>query len=112
MSLNKDVSKLQESEVAKKLCGNIVAGSGCGRFNCGDVQTDTCLIECKTVTKDQTNFTIRKEWIDKMQEQAYEAGKELSALAFRFEPEGEDHFVVSEDTFILLLDAYKKAYLS
>ena len=106
MSLNKDVSKKQENELAKFLGSHVVAGSGCGEFNCGDIENDDWLIECKTVTKPQTSFSVKKQWLDKIDEQAYEVGKSMNALAFRFDPDGVDYMVISRDTFKLLMDLY------
>lgn len=59
------------------------------------MQTAQFFIEAKTPTKEQTLFSIKKEWIDKMREQAFEQGKYHSALAFRFSPDGEDYFVLN-----------------
>lgn len=104
MSIQKDVSDLQEKEVAKKLNGKLVSGSGCGNFDSGDVSTDKFLIECKTVTKDQTSFSIKEAWLHKIKEQAFEEGKEYCALAFRFSPKGKDYIVLDIDTFKMLVE--------
>lgn len=104
MSIQKDVSNLQEKEVARKLGGNVVSGSGCGNFNSGDVSTDKFLIECKTVTKEQTSFSIKEAWLHKIKEQSFEEGKEHCALAFRFSPKGKDYIVLDIDTFKLLIE--------
>lgn len=104
MSIQKDVSNLQEKEVAKKLNGKLVSGSGCGNFNSGDVVTDKFLIECKTVTKEQTSFSVKEAWLHKIKEQAFEEGKEHCALAFRFSPKGKDYIVLDIDTFKELLE--------
>ena len=102
MSLNKDVSVKQERDLANFLDGNVVSGSGCGEFNCGDIELRDWLIECKTVTKPQTSFSVKKQWLDKIAEQSYEIGKSLSALAFRFDPDGEDYVVIDRETFRML----------
>ena len=39
-----------------------------------------------------------------MNEQKFEQMKDYSALAFRFEPEGKDYFIVDSDTFIHLFE--------
>lgn len=90
---------LQEKEVANKLGGKVTPGSGAARFFGGDVITEEFLVECKTVTKPQTSFAIKKEWLDKAKEQAFEQGKYNYALAFRFEPQGKDFIVLPIDTF-------------
>ena len=105
MSLNKEVSMLQEKEVAAMLGGSLAPASGASRFAGGDVLTDRFLVECKTVTKLQTSFSVKKEWLDKAKEQAFEQGKSDYALAFRFEPNGKDYVVLPIATFRDLLDS-------
>lgn len=58
------------------------------------MQTAEFFIEAKTPTKEQTSFSVKREWIDKMREQAFEQGKYHCALAFRFDPDGDDYFVI------------------
>ncbi len=100
VSVNKDVSSLQEKQLAQFLEGDITSGSGCGKFNGGDVVTEDFLIECKTVTKPQTSFSVKREWLDKVAEQSFEQGKQYSALAIRFDPnENMDYIVISRDLF-------------
>ena len=91
----KDCSSCQEVEIASLLGGKVQSNSGGTRFGGGDVHTKLFFIEAKTPTKEQTSFSIKKEWIVKMREQAFEQGKHHSALAFRFAPDGEDHFVIN-----------------
>lgn len=101
-------SDLQEKYIAKVTGGRVQSNSGGTKFGGGDVHTDKFFIEAKTPTKSQTSFTIKKEWIDKMREQAYEQGKEEFALAFRFNPNiDNDLYVLSERQFLEYL-AYKE----
>lgn len=108
MSLNKEVSLLQENEVCKKLNGKLAPSSGSGRFSGGDVYTEEFLIECKTVTKDQSSFTIKEEWMTKAKEQAFEQNKHYHALAFRFSPNGNDYIAIPIETFKDLLDCQRQ----
>lgn len=94
-------SDKQEKHIAKVTGGRVQSNSGGTKFGGGDVHTDKFLIEAKTPTKEQTSFTIKKEWITKMREQAYEQGKEEAVLAFRFDPNtDEDLYVLSERQFL------------
>ena len=54
-------SSRQEKTVAKSLGGRPTANSGATRFGGGDVTTENVLLECKTCTKEQKSFTIKKE---------------------------------------------------
>ena len=94
-NLGKAYSVYQENDIARLLGGRVQSNSGGTRFGGGDVHTAEFLIEAKTPTKEQTSFSVKKEWIDKMREQAFEQGKLYSALAFRFAPDGNDYFVIN-----------------
>ena len=97
----RDYSDKQEKHIAKVTGGKVQSNSGGTKFGGGDVHTDKFFIEAKTPAKEQTSFTIKKEWIDKMQEQAYEQGKEEAVLAFRFSPEDKtDMYVLNERQFL------------
>lgn len=97
----RDYSDKQEKHIAKVTGGRIQSNSGGTKFGGGDVHTDKFFIEAKTPTKEQTSFTIKKEWITKMREQAYEQGKEESVLAFRFDPNTDnDLYVLSQRQFL------------
>jgi hypothetical protein len=85
----------QENDIARLLGGRVQSNSGGTRFGGGDVQTAEFFIEAKTPSKEQTSFSIKRDWICKMSEQAFEQGKYNYALAFRFSPEGEDYFVIN-----------------
>ena len=94
-------SDLQEKHIAKVTGGKVQSNSGGTKFGGGDVHTDKFFIEAKTHTKEQTSFVIKKEWIDKMREQAYEQGKEEAVLAFRFSPDDKnDMYVLNEQQFL------------
>ena len=97
MSRNKgkDYSASQEHDIARLLGGRVQSNSGGTRFGGGDVHTEMFFIEAKTPTKEQTSFSIKREWIDKMREQAFEQGKYHSSLAFRFAPDEDDYFVIN-----------------
>ena len=95
-------SSQQEKKVAKSVGGHQVANSGATTFNKGDVFTDNFLIECKTCTKEQKTFTVKREWIEKNKEEAFAMGKSYSALAIDF-GDGEQHYIIGQELFNKLL---------
>lgn len=97
-------SNKQEKKVAKAVGGRQTANSGATPFSKGDVRTDDnlFLIECKTHTEFKNNFTIKHDWIDKNEEEAFQMGKRYSALAIDF-GDGENHYLISEHLFMELL---------
>ena len=96
---SKDWSAIQEYEIAKLVGGRVQANSGGTVFGGGDIHTKTVLIEAKTTTKPKSSFSIKKEWIAKANEQAFEQGKPYSSVAFRFAPEEEDYFIINGRLF-------------
>ena len=64
-------SSSQEKKVAKKVGGKQVANSGATAFHKGDVRTNQFLIECKTSTKEVKSVRIQKDWLDKIDEEAF-----------------------------------------
>ena len=106
-NLAKDCSVSQERDIARLLGGTVQSNSGGTRFGGGDVQTEQFFIEAKTPTKEQTSFSIKKDWIDKMQEQAFEQGKSYAALAFRFSPDGDDYFVIDSKRMLELVKYFE-----
>jgi hypothetical protein len=57
------------------------------------------MIECKTLTKPQASISIKKEWLDKNQEEAFARGKQIAALTFDFGDNGNRYYIVREDDF-------------
>lgn len=95
-------SKRQEKSVAKALQGHRVSNSGATDFHKGDVQTDLFLLECKTKTADSDSFTLKREWFDKNEEEAFAMGKAYHAIAIDF-GDGVNHYIIDEKLFKRLL---------
>lgn len=95
-------SSKQEKKVAKAVSGKQVANSGATAFEKGDVTTDLFLLECKTCVEEKKSFSIKKEWLKKNKEEAFEMGKSYSALVFNFGPNSENYYVIEEKLFKLL----------
>ena len=94
----------QERKVAKVLNGKLVANSGASDFVAGDVTTDLFLLECKTCVEEKKSFSIKKDWLEKNKEEAFEMGKSYSALVFNFGPDTNNYYVIDEKLFKLLND--------
>lgn len=77
-------SRKQEKSVAIELNGKTTANSGATAFNKGDVLSNDCCIECKTLTKEQKSHTIKKEWLDGIQTEKIAMGKRFGILIFDF----------------------------
>lgn len=98
-------SNKQEKHIAKELGGKQTPNSGATAFIKGDVNLDDWLIEAKTKTSPSESMSIKKEWLEKNEEEAFAMQKEHCALCFSF---GELHndkqyYIISEEEFKRLL---------
>lgn len=94
-------SSKQEKAVAKAVGGKKTANSGATPFQKGDVSTDNWLIECKTKTSPSESMSIKREWLEKNEEEAFSMQKEHAALAFNFGDlhNPQNYYIISEDEF-------------
>lgn len=94
-------SSRQEKAVAKAVGGKVQPNSGATRFAKGDVKSDLFCIECKTATKEQASFSIKREWIDKLKEEAFGMKKPFWAIVFNFGGlrKQENFYIISEQLF-------------
>lgn len=104
---NRFYSKKQEDKVARTLGMKRVPNSGATVFAKGDVAGEDIIIECKTLTREQKQHTIKKEWLEKNAEEAFGSGKALSALAFDF-GDGKNYYILSEADFKTMYEAYRE----
>lgn len=101
-------SSRQESAVSKLLGGKVVPGSGSPHFCGGDVKAPDFLIECKTTETPKKSFSIKKDWLDKVEQERKDLQIPYSALAFQFEPDGENFFVLKEQLFRDMYNIFTK----
>lgn len=102
-------SKKQEDRIAKVVGGKVNSNSGATSFFKGDVRTDHLLVECKTSTKEVKSVSIKKEWLEKLNEERFAMGKQHSVLAFDF-GDGKDYFIIDKRLMSMLLDTLEKYY--
>lgn len=103
----------QEKSVAKVIGGKQTPNSGARPFQKGDVSStrfyvdengqqqerEDFLIEAKTCMTNKQSFAIKKQWLDTLKEEAFQAGKTNYALAFSFGPNQPNYYILSEDKF-------------
>jgi len=99
-------SKQQENSVAKITNGKTTPNSGARPYVKGDVSTNThkndigdFLFECKTCTTPKQSFAVKKQWLETIKEEAFQAGKMNYALVFSFGPKQENYYILSEQKF-------------
>ena len=92
-------SSRQEKQVAKVAGGKVVANSGATPFNKGDVRNEKCLFECKTSMTEKKSISIKREWLDKLEEEAFAMRKDYPVLVFNFGELTDNYYVINERTF-------------
>lgn len=102
-------SSKQEKQIAKAINGRTVSNSGATPFMKGDVTSDLFLIEAKTKVADSKSFSIKKEWIEKIKEEAFAMDRPYSALCFDFGTGTSRYYVIDEKTFKLMLSLLREA---
>ena len=80
----KKYSQRQDKRVAKLTNQEIVRNSGAVRGRRGDLRKQNLLSETKTTIRSQKTFTLRREWFDKIDQQAFQMGKEFGIIIFSF----------------------------
>lgn len=92
--------------MAKLLDCHRQSNSGSGNFNKGDLinKDASLLVECKTVTSDKESFSIKKEWLEKNRQEAFEQGLENYCLAFNFGPDQPNYFIINEKLMKYLVE--------
>lgn len=100
-------SNKQEKRVAKAIGGRKVANSGATMFSKGDCVNDNWLIECKTKMTESNSMSIKKEWLEKNEEEAFAMGRQHSALCFNM-GNSDDYYIISEKEFKRFLKLEKE----
>ena len=96
-------SNRQEKAVAKAVKGKQQANSGASTWQKGDVQNKRFLIECKTTIHPKKSFSIKQDWLEKIEEEARGMRKEGYALCFEFDrADNKRYYVIPERLFQLL----------
>ena len=98
-------SSKQEKHIAKTVNGKLQPNSGATLFSKGDVKNKNWLFEAKTCMKDQEQFTIKKEWLEKLKQESFAINKEYYSLVFNFGPNYNNNFyILDERTFKKILN--------
>ena len=97
-------SSKQEKHIAKITSSRLQPNSGATLFKKGDVANTNWLFEAKTCMKEQESFSIKKEWLSKLKQEAFAMNKEFYALVFNFGTKNEvNYYVLNEKIFKQIL---------
>lgn len=103
-----DKSKEQETYVASYLGGKRTPRSGATIRAKGDISIPEALLECKTYMQLKESFTVKREWLTKIQKERLEDRKQFAFLAINFGGEGhkDNHIVMRIEDFKEIYDGY------
>ena len=107
MSQIKKKSQKQEQRITKSLQeikeeAKQTMNSGAIWFDKSDVVSKNFRVEAKTKIKPSKSITIKKEWLDKIEKEAFLTGK-TPALAFSF-GDGKDYFILTDEDFYMIVE--------
>lgn len=108
--INKNATRYFSSNQERRVCEITSAtrqsNSGAGEFQKGDCinRQASILIECKTVMQDKQSISIKKDWLDKLKQEAFTQRVSNNCLAFNFGPEQENYFIINEKLMKFLIE--------
>ena len=97
-------SKIQEKQVSKVLGGKPTPNSGATKYIKGDVVSKHWLLECKTCMTNKQSFSIKKQWLTGIQEEAKQQGKSNYAVVFNYGPNQDNYYIITEQKFKEILE--------
>ena len=98
-------SSKQETSIASAVGGRKTANSGATMWQKGDVLLENWLLEAKTCTKSQKQFTLKEEWFEKNKQESLFMSKDYSAVVFNFGPDKPNYYILDEETFKELIES-------
>lgn len=98
------VSSKQEKQIAKTIKGKCQSNSGAGLFNKGDCSNNKWLFECKTCMTEKESFSIKKQWLEKLKQEAFGMNKEFYSLVFNFGNNSSNYYILNEKIFKQILN--------
>ena len=115
MTKNKDATRyysfMQESSVCKALGAWKQPNSGASLFAAGDVYNPkaSLLVECKTAVTDKESFSIKKEWLEKINEEMKAKRFHNNCLAFSFGPSSSNYYIINEKLMKFLVEKLQES---
>lgn len=110
MTKNRDATRYYSSQHESSVCKALDAwkqpNSGASLFAAGDVYSKkaSLLVECKTSMTDKESFSVKKEWLDKVEEERKATRFQNSCLAFSFGPNSPNYYIVTEKLMKFLVE--------
>lgn len=92
----------QEKRVAKNLGARQTIASGQTPIDKGDVRSDTVRVECKYT--DKKSYSLKAEELQKIANQS--EGDQIPLFYVEFRKQGQAYYIVPEDWFIQMLEAF------
>lgn len=99
-------SDLHEKSICKALGGTQTSNSGAGHFTKGDVivKCASLLVEAKCTMTEKTSVSVKKEWLEKNKEEAFQSRLSNSCVCVNFGPGTDNYYVISEKLMKFLVE--------
>lgn len=99
-------SDKHEKSVCRALGGVQQSNSGAGLFSKGDVTVEdaSLLIECKCCMSPKQSVSIKRDWIDKNNQEGFMTRLSNQAVCINFEPDGKNYYIINERLMKFLVD--------
>jgi len=104
----REKSKAHEQYIEGKLDIRRTPNSGATTFKKGDLEDELSLFECKTKMNETKSFSIKKEELDKIRQEAIARSKSFQFYIFNYGNITENYVVMELRDFELLYEAYKE----
>jgi hypothetical protein len=104
----REKSKAHEQYIEGKLDIRRTPNSGATVFKKGDLEDELSLFECKTKMNETKSFSIKKEELDKIRQEATARSKSFQFYIFNYGDITENYVVMELRDFELLYEAYKE----
>ena len=116
MTKNENSTRYYSSQHETKVCKALNAwkqpNSGASKFAAGDVYNKdaSLLVECKTAMIDKESFSIKKEWLDKIDKEMKSKRFQNSCIAFSFGPNSPNYYIINERLMKFLVEKLQEEY--
>ena len=99
----------QEQRVAKAMNAQVQANSGAGAFAKGDVYSKqaSMLFECKTATSNKETLSVKREWLEKVEQERKSKRLDNSCVVINFGPEApynNNYYIINERLMRFLVE--------
>lgn len=105
-------SDAHEKSICKALGAYQQPNSGAAKFSKGDIVHDgaSMLIEAKCAMIEKQSVSVRKEWFEKNQAEAFSIRRDNQAVCINFGPDTDNYYIINERLMKFLVEKLEEFY--